>query len=54
MKLIKAATEHVIPGQTLEIVVDQPLYAVAKKMQWNESDEFWETKFVVFMGGLHI
>ena len=25
-----------------------------KKLQWNESDEFGEDKFVVFMGGLHI
>ena len=33
MKLVKAATEHVNPGQTQVIVVDQPLYAIPKKLQ---------------------
>ena len=54
MKFVKAATEHVNQGQMPVIVVDQPLYAIAKRLQWNESDEFGEDKFVVLnTGGLH-
>ena len=32
MKLVKAATKHVNPGQTPVIMVDQPLYAIPKKL----------------------
>lgn len=36
------------------IALDQPLYAVAKEIQWNWSDIYGEEKFVVMFGGLHI
>jgi len=36
------------------LVVDQPLYDLAKKMQWTFPDVFGEDKFVVMLGGLHI
>jgi len=34
--------------------VDQPLFDLAKKMQWTFPDIFGEDKFVVMLGGLHI
>ena len=32
----------------------QPLYAIAKKVQWTWPNEFREDHFVVVLGGLHI
>ena len=37
MNIIKAATEYLNPGQVPVIAVDQPLYSVAKQIQWNFS-----------------
>ena len=34
MLLIQNATEHLNPGQTPIIALDQPLYATSKSMQW--------------------
>ena len=34
--------------------MDQPLYAVAKQVQWNWKDSYGENKFVIMFGGLHI
>ena len=42
------------PGKIPVIVLDQPLYTIATKIQWHESQNFWEDKYVVLMGGLHI
>jgi len=35
------------------LVVDQPLYDLAKKMQWTFPDVFGADKFEVMLGGLH-
>ncbi len=51
MNLIQRATEHVNHGQVPVITVDQPLYAIAKKIQWTW---YGESKFVVMLSGLHI
>ena len=34
--------------------MDQPLFCIAKQIQWAWPDVFGEDKFVVVMGGLHI
>ena len=34
--------------------MDQPLYVIAKKIQWKWPDKYGETKFVVLMGGIHV
>ena len=34
MKVIKAAVQHLNPLQTPVIALDQPLYALAKQIQW--------------------
>ena len=53
MKVIKAAVQHLNPLQTPVIALDQPLYALAKQIQWT-LPEFVEDKFLAMMGGLHI
>ena len=54
MDIIEKITQAVNPGQTPVLTVDQPLYAIAKKIQWKWPDQYGENKFVVLMGGLHI
>ncbi len=36
------------------LVADQPLYVLAKQIQWQWLDEYGENKFVLIFGGLHI
>ena len=52
--VIKSATEHLNPKQTPVITFDQPLYALAKRIQWKWPEEYGESKFVIMFGGLHI
>lgn len=54
MKTVKDSTKHLNPRQTPVIAMDQPLYALAKQIQWNNKEEFGEDKYMVMMGGLHI
>jgi hypothetical protein len=54
MDVIKASVEYINPGQVPVIAFDQPLYALAKQIQWNWRDLYGEQKFVVMFGGLHI
>ena len=54
MDVIMKATEHVNPGQIPVLTVDQPLYAIAKEIQWSWPSMYGEEKYVVLMGGLHI
>ena len=41
-------------GQVLVMTVDQPLYALAKEIQWSKTDVQGEEKFLIMMGDLHI
>ena len=54
MKLVKDATAYINPEQTPVIGMDQPLYALAKQIQWERADTYGESSYVVMMGGLHI
>ena len=54
MNVIKEVTEHVNPGQVPVITMDQPLYAIGKKIQWSWPLQYGEDKYVVLLGGLHI
>jgi len=36
------------------IAADQPLFALAKQIQWQWPEEYGENKFVIMFGGLHI
>ena len=42
------------PGQVPVIAMDQPLFAVAKQLQWKWLDIYGEKKYVIMFGGLHI
>ena len=53
MCVIKSAVQHVNPLQTPVIALDQPLFALAKQIQWKLA-EFSEAQFVIMLGGLHI
>jgi hypothetical protein len=54
MKVIKQGVNYVNPEQTPIICMDQPLFALAKQIQWVNADLYGEDKYVVMMGGLHI
>ncbi|KAK3736786.1 hypothetical protein QZH41_011732 [Actinostola sp. cb2023] len=54
MNVIKECVHHLNPGQVPVIAMDQPLYTVAKQIQWNWPDQYGEQKFVIMFGGLHI
>ena len=54
MNMIKAAVNHVNPGQTPVITLDQPLFALGKLIQWSWPSTHCEKKFVLILGGLHI
>lgn len=54
MRIVKETTAFLNPGQPPVICMDQPLYALAKQIQWENSTNYGEKKFVVMMGALHI
>ena len=54
MDIIKLSANHLNPGQVPVIALDQPLFAIAKEIQWNWSDLYGEKKFVAMFSGLHI
>ena len=54
MSIIRKVTLHVNPGQTPVLTVDQPLYAIAKRIQWKWPDEYGHQQYVILMGGLHM
>lgn len=49
--VVKSAVQHLNPGQIPVITFDQPLYALAKQIQWKWPGDY---KFVIMFGGLHI
>ena len=42
------------PGTSEVITVDQPLYAIAKKIQWTWPEHYGENHIVIVLGGLHV
>lgn len=54
MDVVKTAVEILNPGQTPIVTMDQPLYAVAKQIQWSWPETHGEDHFVVMFGGLHV
>ena len=41
------------PDQTPVVAFDEPLFALAKKVQWTWPQSHGEEKFVIMFGGLH-
>lgn len=54
MDVHRQATEYLNPGQIPVITFEQPLFALAKYVQWKWPDLYGEKIYVVMMGGLHI
>ena len=54
MDVLREATSFLNPGQVPVITLDQPLFALAKAIQWKWPAEYGEDKFVVMLGGLHL
>ena len=55
MDITTDTTTFLNPGQTPVLGADQPLYAIAKTLQWSHPDtSIAEDKFVLKMGDLHI
>ncbi len=54
MHVQKMITDHLNPGQVPVMAFDQPLFALAKVVQWKWPEVLGEKKFVVMFGGLHI
>ena len=54
MVLIQKQIEYLNPGQIPIMTVDQPLFAIAKEIQWLKPECLGEDKFLVMMGDLHI
>ena len=44
---------HLNPGQVPVLACDQPLYAIAKKIQWTWPEKYGEDKLFIMLGGLH-
>ncbi len=54
MTVVKKAVNKLNPGQIPVVTLDQPLYAIAKQIQWCWPADFGEDKFLIMLGGLHI
>lgn len=53
MNIVKESVNHLNPGQVPVVTLDQPLFALAKEIQWYYPDTHAENNFIMF-GGLHI
>ena len=54
MNVVKKAVDVLNRGQVPIITVDQPLFTIAKQIQWNWTASHGEDQFIVMFGGLHI
>lgn len=54
MNVIRQATSFLNPQQIPVIALDQPLFALAKMVQWKWPATYGENNFVVMFGGLHL
>ena len=54
MDIAKTAVHILNPGQAPVLTCDQPLYTIAKQIQWSWPDIYGEDQFVMMFGGLHI
>ena len=44
MDVVKNAVEHVNPGQTPVVTLDQPLFVLARQIQWKWPEKYGEDK----------
>ena len=53
MEVVSQAVRFLNPGQVPVLACDEPLFAIAKKIQWNWPAMYGEQKLVVMLGGFH-
>ena len=49
MDVVSDVIQHVNPGQTPVIAVDQPLFEIAKLIQWNMPETHGENKYYILL-----
>ena len=54
MSIVKESVNFLNHGQIPVLTCDQPLFAIAKSIQWNWPEHFSEQHIVLMFGGLHI
>ena len=54
LDVIQSAVAHLNPGQIPVVAFDQPLYAIAKQIQWQWSNSHGEKHYVIMFGSLHV
>ena len=54
LNVVSKAVVHLNPGQTPVVTFDQPLFALAKQIQWKWPDQYGEDQLVVMFGDLHV
>ena len=54
MDIQQSITQYLNPGQIPVMAFDQPLFALAKFVQWCWPEKYGEQHYVVMFGGLHI
>ena len=54
MNVITRITYYVSGNQVPVLAADQPVYAIAKNLQWRFPALYGEDKIIIMMGGLHI
>ena len=50
--VVRNAVQHLNPGQSPALTCDQPLFTLAKQLQWKWPDTYGEDKLVVMFGGV--
>ena len=54
MDKVRDTVAFLNPGQVPVVTADQPIYALAKQIQWHWPEDYCEEKFIFIFGGLHI
>lgn len=54
MEKVRGTTAYLTPDQVPDNTVDQPIYALAKQVQWQCPEQFRMEKIVTMFGGLYI
>ena len=48
------AVDYLNPEQPMVVGFDQPLYVIAKRLQWHQPDQYEYQKLFIMHGALHI
>ena len=54
LDVLGPAIDYLNPEQPMVVGFDQPLYAIAKRLQWYQPDQYGYQKLVIMLGALHI